>query len=98
MGDEEERSDRFRLGGPGDRPPVLGYALGLAILAAPFLALLYGLDAGLAVMALALIAVALLAVLTGQNAEPDLRQRLFVVGAVLAVLALACLLLLLARR
>jgi hypothetical protein len=84
--------------GPDQRPPLLGYGLGLAILAAPFLALLYGLDAGLLVMALALSAVGALAVLAGRSAEPDLRHRLVVVAAVNAVLAFACLVLLLARQ
>ena len=93
-----DRLGRFKRGGPGDRPPVLGYALGLAILAAPFLALLYDLDAGLAVMSLALSAVGLLAVLAGRDAEPELRQRLLAVGAVNAALALACLVLLLVRN
>ncbi len=85
-------------GAPGGRPPPVGLLLGLAILAAPFLALLYGLDVGLFVMALALAAVGLLAVLTARDAEPDLRQRLLVVAAVNAVLAVACLVLLLARQ
>ena len=81
----------------GDRPPWLGIALGLAILLAPFLALLYGIEAGLAVMAVALAAVGLLAVLSARTADPDLRQRLVLVGAVNAILAFACLLLLLVR-
>ena len=82
----------------GNRPPVVGLLLGLAILAAPFLALLYGFDAGLAVMAIALAAVGLLAVLAAREAESDLRQRLLVVAAVNAVLAFACVVLLLLRQ
>jgi hypothetical protein len=49
-------------------------------------------------MALTLSAVGGLAILAGRSAEPDLRQRLVVVAAVNAVLAFACLILLLARR
>ena len=85
-------------GSPVGRPPLPGLILGLAILTAPFLALLYGLDAGLFVMALALAAVGLLAVLAARNAESDLRQRLLVVAAVNAVLAFVCLIVLLARQ
>jgi hypothetical protein len=99
---EDDRTDARGAGqtdgGPGDRPPLVGLLLGLAILAAPFLALLYGLDAGLAVMALALAAVGVLALLAARTAEPDLRQRLLVVAAVNAALALACLVLLLVRQ
>ena len=104
MADEVERAGGGKrsaggsAGGSDQRPPLLGYALGLAILAAPFLALLYGLDAGLLVMALALSAVGGLAILAGRSAEPDLRHRLIVVAAVNAALALACLILLLARQ
>jgi hypothetical protein len=82
----------------GERPPWVGVLLGLAILAAPFLALLYGFDAGLAVMALALAAVGLLAFLAARTAEPELRQRLLVVAAVNAVLAFACVVLLAVRQ
>jgi hypothetical protein len=80
-----------------DHPPWLGLALGLAILVAPFLALLYGIEAGLVVMSMALAAVGLLAVLAARSAEPDLRQRLLLVSSVNLVLALICLLVLLAR-
>jgi hypothetical protein len=80
-----------------ERPPWVGLALGSAILVAPFLALLYGLEAGLLVMSLALAAVGLLAVLAARSAEPDLRQRLLLVASINLVLALICLLVLLAR-
>jgi hypothetical protein len=76
---------------------LLGVALGSAILAAPFLALVYGIEAGLLVMSLALAAVGLLAVFASRAAEPDLRLRLLLVAAVNLVLALICLLVLLAR-
>ena len=104
---ETDRRDRSEGGdaadagqrpvGAGARPPWLGIFLGLAILLAPFLALLYGIEAGLAVMAVALAAVGLLALLTARTVDADLRQRLVLVGAVNALLALACLALLLAR-
>jgi hypothetical protein len=86
-----------RATGSGGQPPWLSVALGLAILLAPFLALLYGIEAGLTVMAAALAAVGTLAVFTARSADADLRQRLLLVGAVNALLALACLALLLAR-
>lgn len=94
----DQSGPRQTTDGAGERSPLVGLLLGLAILAAPFLALLYGFDAGLIVMALALAAVGLLAVLAARTAEAELRQRLLVVAAVNAVLTFACLILLLVRQ
>ncbi len=84
----------------GERERLLGCGLVLAVVAAPFLALLYDLDAGLAVTALAL---ATTAVLTAQAARsgpggPSLRPRLLTAAAALnALLGLVCLVILVVR-
>jgi hypothetical protein len=83
---------RARGGGPAVDPDrAVGCLLGLAILAAPFLAVLYDLDAGLAVMAVALGAAAYLALQALPAADATLARRLRLVAGVNAVLAAACL-------
>lgn len=80
-----------RQGGPPlDPARGLGCLLGLAILAAPFLAVLYDVDAGLAVMAIALGAGAYLARLAMPAVEPGLRRQLGVAAVVNLALAVAC--------
>lgn len=83
----------------GERERLLGCGLVLAVVAAPFLALLYDLNAGLAVTSLALGATA---VLTAQAARfgaggPAVRPRLLAAAALNALLALACLVILVVR-
>lgn len=83
---------RARGGGPASDPDrAVGCLLGLAILAAPFLAVLYDLDAGLAVMAVALGAAASLALQALPATDPTLARRLRLAAAVNATLAVACL-------
>ncbi len=64
---------------------------------APFLALLYGLTEGLAVMVGALVATAFLAFDAARRAAPQVRRRLMVVAAVNGVLAVAGAVVLVAR-
>ena len=82
--------------GVGERERLLGCGLALAIVAAPFLALLYDLNAGLAVSALALGATAAFAVqIAGSGAtSPALRSRLLTAAALNVLLSLACLVIL----
>ena len=61
-----------------------------AILVAPFLGLLYGVTAGLAVMAITLVAIAALAREAIPEARPDIRPRLRVVMGVNVALAVIC--------
>ena len=80
-----------------DRARLLGRVLAGAILVAPFLALLYGPDAGLAVMALALAATALLTGDAARSAKATLRRWLLVATAVNGTLAATCVVVLIAR-
>lgn len=68
-----------------------------AILVAPFLALLYDLDAGLGMMAVTLGASVEIARQARHRATPEMRQRLQVVMAVNAGLAIACAVILVVR-
>ena len=86
-----ERIDR------GARPPLAGCVFGAGVIAAPFLALLYGIEAGLGVMAATLATVTGFGVYAAQHAPPDLRSRLLPVVVLNGVLAVACLLVLLWR-
>lgn len=52
------------------------------MIAAPFLALIYDLSAGLAVLAVALIATAVVTIDASRVAEPPLRRRLLVLAGV----------------
>lgn len=56
---------------------------------APVLALLYGVTAGLAVLATALAATAYL-LLDATRFRPDLRSRLFILAGIHALLAVLC--------
>lgn len=83
-------------GGAGGGPPlertrVLGLLFAGAMVAAPFLALLYGPTAGLAVATLALAATAALAGDAARGAGPAARRRLVVAAAVNGGLVVACL-------
>lgn len=73
-----------------DRRQGVACLLSGAILIAPFLALLYDLDAGLAVMALTLLTSLELARQAMPQATTEMRSRLRVVMVVNAVLAVAC--------
>lgn len=82
MRTEEERSIAVRR--------LAGVGFAAAMVAAPFLALIYGLGIGLLVMAVALGATAFLAFNTASTAEPAIRRRLTVLGGVNATLAILC--------
>ncbi len=73
-----------------DRARLVGCGLAGAIVVAPFLALVVGLSAGLAVMLLALGATALLAAEAGRGAAAPVRRWLLVTAVANGVLALAC--------
>jgi hypothetical protein len=70
---------------------MIGCGFGGAMVAAPFLALLFDLAAGLAVMAIALGATAWLALDAARGAEPAMRWRLRIVASANGVLMAACL-------
>ena len=72
------------------RGPVVGCVLGGAMVAAPFLALLYGVEAGLAVMAVALGATAWGAAQVARGAVAPVRRRLVLAAVVNGALALGC--------
>lgn len=81
--------------GDGSRSPVGRRQAGTcllsgAIVIAPFLALLYDLDAGLAMMALTLLVSVELARQALPQAAPELRRRLRAVMVVNALLAVLC--------
>lgn len=61
---------------------VITYLFVAAMIAAPFLALIYDLSAGLAVLAVALIATAVVTIDASRVAEPPLRHRLLVLAGV----------------
>lgn len=81
----------------GARPSLVGCVFAVGVIAAPFLALLYGIEAGLGMMAAALATVTGFGVYATQHAPPDLRRRLLPVVMLNGVLAVACLLVLLWR-
>jgi VIT1/CCC1 family predicted Fe2+/Mn2+ transporter len=76
---------------------IFTFVFAAAMVAAPFLALLYDLTAGLAVLTVALAATAYLAIDAAREAEPILRRRLRILGGVNAALGLIALGLLAAR-
>ena len=80
-----------------ERTRLAGCLLARAILVAPFLALLYDLAVGLAVMALALGATASVAVQAGRTAAPPLRRRLLAAATINGALALLVAVALVAR-
>jgi hypothetical protein len=75
---------------PIDRTKVIGVALAVAMVVAPFLALLYGWTAGLGVMALALAATSYLALAATPRLEPAHRGRVVAIAAINGALALVC--------
>ena len=81
----------------GARPSFAGCVFGAGVIAAPFLALLYGIEVGLGVMAVALATVSVFGVYATQHAPPDLRRRLLPAIVLNGVLAVVCLLVLLWR-
>jgi hypothetical protein len=85
--------------GPGsiDERKLAGYAFVAGVVLAPFLALIYGWNAGLGVLAFALAATTYLVVDAYRTASPDLRPRLRLLVAINAALTLVCVLLLLFR-
>lgn len=86
-----------RRGGLEDRRRAVGCLFGGAMVAAPFLALAYGVTPALAVMAAGLGATAYLALDARGRAEPVLRRRLLIAAIVNGVLAAVCLAAVLAR-
>src|SRR6187551_901682 len=94
-----KRSDMLRRpDGPRIDPRRLasyGFVAGMVL--APFLALIYGLNAGLAVMACALAATTYLAYDTYRTAAHELQPRLRLLVAINAGLTLLCVGLLIAR-
>jgi multisubunit Na+/H+ antiporter MnhB subunit len=70
---------------------LIGCGFGGAMVAAPFVALLFDLAAGLAVMAIALGATAWLALDAARAAEPGVRRRLRMFAGVNGVVAVVCL-------
>jgi hypothetical protein len=82
---------------PADRARLTGCALTAAVVAAPFCALLYGWNVALAVMSAALTATAYLAQNAARTADPTMRRRLRTAVFVNALLALGCVVALVAR-
>lgn len=74
------------------RAQIAGCLFGGAVFLAPFLALLYDLTAGLAVMALALGALTVAAYDAAAQADPPKRRQLLTAAALNGMLALLCLL------
>jgi hypothetical protein len=83
--------------GPIDPRRVAGYGFVAGMVLAPFLALVYGWNAGLGVMTFALAATTYLAFDSYRTAPPDLRPRLRPLVIVNAALTLACFAVLLVR-
>ncbi len=75
---------------------MIGCGFATAMVAAPVLALLYGVTAGLGVLAAALAATTYL-LLDATRLRPDLRSRLFVLAGINAALAALCVVALLWR-
>ena len=82
---------------PRNRGQLVGCLLASSIAAAPFVALLYDLDAGLAVMALALGATAWLTRESARGLGAAQRSRLHAAALLNGVLALVCVAILVAR-
>ena len=88
-----------RPGGPGQIDPrrVAGYGFVAGMVLAPFLALVYGWNAGLGVMTFALAATTYLTFDSYRTAPPDLHSRLRPLVIVNAALTIACFAVLLVR-
>lgn len=67
---------------------IVTYVFAAAMVAAPFIALLYDINAGLAVLTLALLATAFAAHDASQAATPEMARRLRVLAGVNGVLGL----------
>jgi len=76
---------------------VVGYLFVAGMVLAPFLALTFSIEVGLAVMTFALAATTYLAFDALKHAQPELHSRLKLMAGINALLCLACLLILLAR-
>ena len=81
------RPDRSRLTGC--------YVLAMVI--APFVALIFGIDAALLVLIVGLSATAYLVVLAGRTMGPAARGRMFATAALNGILALICAIVLIVR-
>ena len=73
---------------PADRERRIGCLLALAMVAAPFIGLLYGVELALAVLALATGVTAWLAFAASRGAVPERRASLLTAAAVNAVFCL----------
>ena len=76
---------------------LAGYGFVAGMVLAPFLALVYGWNAGLGVMALALGATTYLAIDAWRGADPTVQPRLRLLIAANAALTLLCLVVLILR-
>lgn len=83
------RDPRATDSGDEHRRRIIGCGFALAMVAAPLLALLYGVNAGLAVLATTLAMTTYL-LLDATRLRPDLRRQLIAVAGVNAVLAALC--------
>ncbi len=81
----------------GERPPLAGCIFAAGVVAAPFLASLYGLTAGLAVMTLALATTTAFGAHAAHTAPPEIRRRLLPIVVVNGVLVIVCLRVLVGR-
>lgn len=89
----------MRHGGRGSLDPrkLAGYGFVAGMVAAPFLALVYGWNAGLGVMALALAATTYLVLDASRTADDDQKRRLQPLLITNAVLTLVCVVILVLR-
>lgn len=83
--------------GPLDGRKLAGYGFVAGMVLAPFLALIYGWNAGLAVMSLALATTTYLAHDAWRHGQQEARQRLRGLTAVNATLTIFCVAVLVAR-
>lgn len=83
---------------PVTRARVIGGLFALAILLAPFIALLYGTSYGLGMMAIALGATAFLAWDARSEVDPPMYERLAILAAVNLLLAVGAIVVLIATR
>lgn len=83
------RDHRASDNGAERRRRIIGCGFALAMVAAPLLALLYGVTAGLAVLATTLAMTTYL-LLDATRLRPDLRRQLVAIAGVNAVLAALC--------
>lgn len=96
-GEQRERMPREPID-PVTRARVIGGLFALAILLAPFIALLYGTSYGLGMMAIALGATAFLAWDARSQVDPPMYERLAILAAVNLLLAVGAIVVLIATR